>query len=430
MLVNRIFATGRALPQIATVGKCLPFIFGIIIGASVAHAEETFQSRIQKCCKSDQIFFNGTCTVYEGDGDLNHWPFDTTVVSDYPELSVQFDIQYGSGFPKCPFGWINHTLSWNSDAVEFYILRNDYDASVIKIENNKEIKHEDFCVDRRFSGNDQEDFDGFEIKYCLLPPESLCKGAPCVRICCPQGYDKVFSPDEDACVPFPEDGSLDRWQPTLHDRQGDPIQEKAEDLEFFYGYPPETDLCARLHVHDSREDPFKIMESGDLVIGNQEYSYNEYCISPILLGLDDESRYEKIYVCHKRVDSEEEKYLNGLILTILPILLGMSCFFLFLTFILIFNRNRDKIFGVMTLCMVAMLFIFYLGLLVPYVTGSEHVEDAPGLCQFEGLAIQYTYISAMCWLNCMSYLIWKSFRKIRRTSEHDAKGWKNRQFLR
>ena len=160
------------LMEAIAFASSVPLIFGAMIGVTAA---ETFQSRIQKCCDKDQIFVNGSCNKYIGTGSLDDWPFDTTVVSDYEDQPVQFDIQNGIGSPLCPFGWINHTLFWNGDNLEFFIQRNEDDASVIKIENGKEIKYEDFCIDRQYGGIEQQDFKGFEVKYCLVPPESCAK---------------------------------------------------------------------------------------------------------------------------------------------------------------------------------------------------------------------------------------------------------------
>jgi hypothetical protein len=44
------------------------------------------------------------------------------------------------------------------------------------------------------------------------------------------------------------------------------------------------------------------------------------------------------------------------------------------------------------------------------------VLSQPTLCQIEGLAIQFFYLSAMCWLSSMSYDIWSTFRQLRTRS--------------
>jgi hypothetical protein len=35
------------------------------------------------------------------------------------------------------------------------------------------------------------------------------------------------------------------------------------------------------------------------------------------------------------------------------------------------------------------------------------------------LFVQYTYLSSLCWLNCISHSIWKSFRRVRRNPDNE-----------
>jgi hypothetical protein len=58
-------------------------------------------------------------------------------------------------------------------------------------------------------------------------------------------------------------------------------------------------------------------------------------------------------------------------------------------------------------------FQFYFTLAIPNFLGVNHVLSQPTLCQIEGLAIQFFYLSAMCWLSSMSYDIWSTFRQLR-----------------
>ena len=132
--------------------------------------------------------------------------------------------------------------------------------------------------------------------------------------------------------------------------------------------------------------------------------------------------YELIYLCQPPPSHPAALTLERFAARALPVLFVVSLFFLLLTFVLIFRRNRDKLFGVMTLCMVASLFLFYAVLTVPNLLGPGHVRQHPLLCQIEGLAIQFFYVSALCWLNCMCLLIWKNFRRIRRLPEADSAG--------
>jgi hypothetical protein len=41
------------------------------------------------------------------------------------------------------------------------------------------------------------------------------------------------------------------------------------------------------------------------------------------------------------------------------------------------------------------------------------LKDFPAACELEGLLIQYSYMSAIFWLNAMSHMMWTTFRKFR-----------------
>ena len=97
----------------------------------------------------------------------------------------------------------------------------------------------------------------------------------------------------------------------------------------------------------------------------------------------------------------------------MPIMYGVSLIFLVFSFIYVYIRNRDRLFGTMTLSLLAMLAGFYICILTPHVAGASHINEYPTLCQIEGFCIQFFYISAMFWLNSMCLDIWRTFRKIR-----------------
>ena len=100
----------------------------------------------------------------------------------------------------------------------------------------------------------------------------------------------------------------------------------------------------------------------------------------------------------------------------MPIFYTISLFFLALSFVCVYFRNRQKLFGLMTLSMIAMLFGFYVCILIPLVGGLAHVHEHPWECQTVGFLIQFFYLSSMCWLNSMCFDIWSGFRHFRAPS--------------
>ena len=84
----------------------------------------------------------------------------------------------------------------------------------------------------------------------------------------------------------------------------------------------------------------------------------------------------------------------------------------------------------MSFCL--MLFIFYLVLGKVKLSSAKHSEDEPELCEVEGLWIQFSYLSAIFWLNAMSFFIWRIFRKIQAPNaplNQDVKiGFRHKQY--
>ena len=62
--------------------------------------------------------------------------------------------------------------------------------------------------------------------------------------------------------------------------------------------------------------------------------------------------------------------------------------FLGVTFVLVYLKNRSKLFGVMTMCLLAMLFMFYCVVLVVKAFGHEMVNNYQGTCVLSGVLIQ------------------------------------------
>ena len=123
--------------------------------------------------------------------------------------------------------------------------------------------------------------------------------------------------------------------------------------------------------------------------------------------------YREAYVCvPKRIDPEVTQILE-FARNVMPIMYGVSLIFLFFAFIYVYIKNRDRLFGMMTLCLLGMLAGFYVCILTPHIAGASQINESPILCQIEGFFIQFFYISTMFWLNSMCLDIWRTFRRMR-----------------
>ena len=93
----------------------------------------------------------------------------------------------------------------------------------------------------------------------------------------------------------------------------------------------------------------------------------------------------------------------------LPVSSFQYILFLGLLMVHIWGTQRSKLFGWLLLSAVTMLFasnVFssIINLLSP--------KTLKGGCEISGLFIQFSYMSSVLWFSCMSFLMWKTFRKM------------------
>lgn len=192
-------------------------------------------------------------------------------------------------------------------------------------------------------------------------------------------------------------------------------------------------------------EDFHLYPNGELYAGGKVQNYTSYCIerhgkfeygnhsSPAeaAASTDFASFPLKVAVCAPDDPFSQGwlEYMSLVDFTIVPILFVISLVFLGLLFVHVWINNRHKLFGVMTLCLIAMLFVFYLVLIIAKFTGGTLVEDHRGACIAVGLLLQFFYLSAIFWLSAMSFDIWSTFRHMRRVPDSGGQqGWKHKRF--
>ena len=94
----------------------------------------------------------------------------------------------------------------------------------------------------------------------------------------------------------------------------------------------------------------------------------------------------------------------------IAILAVISIVFLGLLFVYIFVDQRQKLFGCMMLSAILMLFIFYLVFAIIKFSSFKKKDSG---CIVEGYLIQFSYMSALFWLNAMSHMAWTTFRQLK-----------------
>ncbi|TRY76456.1 hypothetical protein TCAL_02020 [Tigriopus californicus] len=401
------------------LGKTNPPMFPISESA-------LFESRIQKCCKPDEVLTsNGHgCSQYMGIQDLVSYPFDTTI-EQLDKIPTKFHINSRSGPPTCSKNEEQTMLLHSEDSVAFLIDRSTENSVLFHVESA--TFHEKFCVERMV--NEEQDILGIAAILCQKLPTYECRVRPCVRKCCHFGQTYNYENDQCQETDGPRVGKkmAQSWEPTLMDNKKEPISGPSHDIKYFFGNP--TCHPNDLHIYDSRSEDFHFYETGELVLKGERHNYSRYCVINVTdLDNPDRQTFESVKVCMSTRLRFIASEVELVVMDILPILFVISLVFLAITFILVFKRRRDKLFGIMTLCMISMLFLLYSFLVIPHFTGPSHITEYPIACQIEGIAIQFCYLSALFWLNCMCFMIWKNFRRIRRSTENEPKGIRNPMF--
>ena len=94
---------------------------------------------------------------------------------------------------------------------------------------------------------------------------------------------------------------------------------------------------------------------------------------------------------------------------VIPAFFFISIIFLGLLMLHIWRTQRPKLFGWLMLSTITMLFVFYIFNSLIKVVVNPSMK---GFCEVSGLIIQYSYMSSVLWLSSMSFLMWKTFRKM------------------
>ena len=115
-----------------------------------------------------------------------------------------------------------------------------------------------------------------------------------------------------------------------------------------------------------------------------------------------------MYGCSKYFsNSDYNRWQQEVSLKVIPALFFISILFLGLLMVHIWRTQRSKLFGWLLLSAVTMLFVFYVFNSIIKLVSPKTFKDG---CEISGLIIQFSYMSSVLWLSCMSFLMWKTFR--------------------
>ena len=102
---------------------------------------------------------------------------------------------------------------------------------------------------------------------------------------------------------------------------------------------------------------------------------------------------------------------------IIPGCFVVSIIFLALLLAHIWRLKRSTLFGWLNKSSILMLFIFFLFTSIIKIVDKDDLGGEA--CKILGFIIQYSYMSSVFWLSCMSFFMWKAFRKMCPKDIHD-----------
>lgn len=176
-------------------------------------------------------------------------------------------------------------------------------------------------------------------------------------------------------------------------------------LSIFYGVPENCQHLINIGGNFTLERSY-------LKVDNSKYWIDKFC----LLDLLDGSTEAQLCLNEDHLVYARMKSISMIV----------SLVFLHLAGALVWRNHKDKLFGAMTLFLIAMLFIYYLTSLIMDLA-SPFLNDTA--CKITRYALQFSQLSSVWWMNSMCIDIWQTFRKLKAPSQVLVKyGWKHPDF--
>ena len=177
---------------------------------------------------------------------------------------------------------------------------------------------------------------------------------------------------------------------------------------FLFGIPK----CDAFHVEQLSREPLSLYNTGEVKIEKTIFNHNYYCLSdikPISLKYPEvESSFNALII---RCTYPWRKKIIDLYLA--PILLITSDIFLLALCARITSKRAHKLFGAMELSVIINLFVYNLTVTIAKLWHPDSYNKYPNSCLAVGIAIQFSYLSVMFWLNAMSFDIWSTFKHMK-----------------
>ena len=302
------------------------------------------------------------------------------------------------GWPQC-----------NQNREELIELENGLITSFV-IVNEDLIVLEDHSMHQNYCLQPQESqgLNGTLAYVCRTKLEIKCSEENCTRKCCQMGHTYT----DGSCTTSTDltaKAATDQGLINFNSLQGYLVNVRIfftdSSLSIFYGVPENCQHLINIGGNFTLERSY-------LKVDNSKYWIDKFC----LLDLLDGSTEAQLCLNEDHLVYARMKSISMIV----------SLVFLHLAGALVWRNHKDKLFGAMTLFLIAMLFIYYLTSLIMDLA-SPFLNDTA--CKITRYALQFSQLSSVWWMNSMCIDIWQTFRKLKAPSQVLVKyGWKHPDF--
>ncbi|KAL1124011.1 hypothetical protein AAG570_001781 [Ranatra chinensis] len=349
---------------------------------------------VSKCCPPDRKLDSRSksCWSRASEGDRRIIQrFLNVLVSDFDGV-----VDVHVGFPKCSRSQVlvdylvpNGNL-WRRESESVGIAVPGEGGPMV-------LNPEESCVDVT------EDHGTMGVRACQ-DAELICdvKGETCVRKCCPEGKHLRKGGCQESHRPM---RPLTVYEVT----PGSGAPPLATSRTPIYRY---SDPCKGgkyiLRPDLDPKDTSYLDTRGLIYLPHGSVYSDRYCIEDVLLAKENVTvNGTFVFLCFP------EEVHNSKVTVWLPAGLIVSCFFLFVTFVVyaclpsLHNLHGKNLMCYVFSLLVAFLCLAAMQLDLPVVSSSLH------MCIFVGSTGQFTFLAAFCWLNVISFDIWWTIGRLR-----------------
>ena len=343
-----------------------------------------------------------TRTCKDTNEDLLNILVDPHVVNMTSSKFNKTSIATSFEFPTCePGDQLVVLKPFNGDNSEYRVIHSgtaEFGLQRVCTQDGFSASSKSYCFDRGF--NQDQEHESTVAVICGQPGCEACRSGHndngnynCIRTCCPETH-------------YLSGGKCTKYTNQPENWTTDFTKGKVPNATFFANEP-----CLSGYFQNETDHDWSFESDGSLYLDLAYYTYDQYCLN----NLEDSQSgtYTKqVFACDQgdlgRCHGPYKSWLCSIDLTLVPILMGISLFFLVILQWIIWSEKKDKLYECMQLCSIWMLALVYLTLIILKVTKLTN----GAMCEFLGTLFHFAYMSAFCWLSAMSHFVYTAFKSL------------------